>query len=85
MRNIWQLDYVGKNLETLSRLKEEAGENRLSAADKERLKTIEKVYEQQRFMHETATRSCPDRIVSLCQPHVRCIVRGKAGRPYEFG
>ena len=29
--------------------------------------------------------SCPDRIVSLRQPHVRCIVRGKAGRPYKFG
>ena len=80
-----QLDYVGKNLETLSRLKVEAGENRLSAADKERLETIGKVYEQQRFMHDTGTRSCPDRIVSLRQPHVRCIVRGKAGRPYEFG
>jgi len=36
-------------------------------------------------MHDTGTRICPDRIVSLRQPHVRCIVRGKAGRPYEFG
>jgi IS5 family transposase len=80
-----QLTYVGTNLETLSRLKEEVGENRLSPADMERLATIEKVYEQQRFMHETGTHSCPDRIVSLRQPHMRCIVRGKAGRPYEFG
>ena len=67
------------------RMKEEAGEERLSPADKERLETIEKVYEQQRFMHDTGTRSCPDRIVSLRQPHIRCIMRGKAGRPYEFG
>jgi IS5 family transposase len=80
-----QLTYVGKNLETLSRLKEEVGENKLSPAHMERLETIEKVYEQQRIMHETGTHSCPDRIVSLRQPHVRCIVRGKAGRPYEFG
>mgnify|MGYP001202656839 FL=1 len=36
-------------------------------------------------MHDTGTHSCPDRIVSLRQPHVRCIVRGKAGRSYEFG
>ena len=36
-------------------------------------------------MHDTGTRSCPDRIVSLRQPHIRCVVRGKAGRPYEFG
>jgi IS5 family transposase len=80
-----QLDYVGKNLETLNRLRAEVGENRLRPADKERLATIEKVHEQQRFMHDTGTHSCPDRIVSLRQPHVRCIVRGKAGRPYEFG
>jgi hypothetical protein len=40
---------------------------------------------KQRFMQETGTHSCPDRIVSLRQPHIRCIVRGKAGRPYEFG
>lgn len=80
-----QLIYVGKNLETLNRLKEEVGENKLNSADMERLETIEKVYEQQLFMHETETHSCPDRIVSLRQPHVRCIVRGKAGRPYEFG
>ena len=80
-----QLDYVGKNLETLNRLKVEVGEERLSPSDKERLETIEKVYEQQRFMHGTGTRSCPDRIVSLRQPHIRCVVRGKAGRPYEFG
>ena len=80
-----QLDYVGKNLETLNRLKVEVGEERLSPSDKERLETIGKVYEQQRFMHDTGTRSCPDRIVSLRQPHIRCVVRGKAGRPYEFG
>ena len=80
-----QLNYVGKNLETLGRLRAEAIEERLSSAEKERLETIEKVYEQQRFMHETGTRSCSDRIVSLRQPHVRCIVRGKAGRLYEFG
>jgi len=80
-----QLDYVGKNLETLRRLKVEVGEEKLSVADMERFETIEKVYEQQRFMHDTGTHSCPDRIVSLRQPHVRCIVRGKTGRPYEFG
>ncbi len=42
-RAIWeQLTYVGMNLETLSRLKEEVGENRLSPADMERLAVIEK-------------------------------------------
>jgi len=31
------------------------------------------------------THQCDNRIVSLRQPHVRPIVRGKAGRPFEFG
>jgi hypothetical protein len=26
-----------------------------------------------------------DRIVSITQPHIRPIVRGKAGKPVEFG
>jgi IS5 family transposase len=29
--------------------------------------------------------SIEDRIVSLTQPHIRPIVRGKAGKPVEFG
>ena len=36
-------------------------------------------------MFDTNTKRCDDRIVSLRQPHVRPIVRGKAGKPYEFG
>lgn len=33
----------------------------------------------------TTERSVPDRIVSVSQPFVRPIVRGKAGKPVEFG
>jgi IS5 family transposase len=80
-----QIEYVGKNLETLGMLIGEAGENRLTPAERKRLETIRKVYEQQRSMRDAGVRSCPDRIVSLRQPHIRCIMRGKAGRPYEFG
>jgi hypothetical protein len=36
-------------------------------------------------MWETHTNRIDDRIVNLYQPHIRCIVRGKAGSPYEFG
>lgn len=80
-----QIEYVGKNLETLSLLIHEAGEERLTRAERERMETIRKVYEQQRTMRDTGVRSIADRIVSLRQPHVRCIMRGKAGTPYEFG
>ena len=43
------------------------------------------VYEQQRIMFESGTHSIPRRIVSLAQPWVRPIVRGKAHANTEFG
>jgi hypothetical protein len=33
-------------------------------------------------MWKTHTNRIDDRIVNLFQPHIRCIVRGKAGAPY---
>ncbi len=36
-------------------------------------------------MWEKETQSIPQRIVSITQPHIRPIVRGKAGKPTEFG
>jgi len=36
-------------------------------------------------MYENNSQRVDDRIVSISQPHVRPIVRGKAGRPAEFG
>lgn len=50
-----------------------------------RLKTIRKVYEQQKYMYDKNTHSVEDRIVSLSRPFIRPIVRGKAGKPVEFG
>ena len=43
------------------------------------------LHRQQSGMHTNRTHECEKRIVSLRQPHVRPIVRGKAGRRYEFG
>ena len=51
----------------------------------EHLGTIRAVYEQQKYMYDNCTHSIPDRIVSVSQPFVRPIVRGKAGKPVEFG
>lgn len=50
-----------------------------------RLETIRKIYEQQKYMFDNHTHSVPDRIVSVSQPFIRPIVRGKAGKPVEFG
>lgn len=46
---------------------------------------IHTLYEQQRRMYDERSRRCPDRIVSISQPHVRPIVRGKQGKKVEFG
>lgn len=58
---------------------------RLGPRQQERLETIHTVYEQQKYMYDHHTHSVPDRIVSISQPFVRPIVRGKAGCPVEFG
>lgn len=51
----------------------------------ERLNTLRAIYEQQTYMYDNRTHSVPGRIVSVSQPFVRPIVRGKAGKPVEFG
>ena len=57
----------------------------LTAQQAERLDTIRTIYEQQKYMYDHRTHSVPDRIVSVSQPFVRPIVRGKAAKPVEFG
>ncbi len=43
------------------------------------------VTRQQQEMHDADSRRIDDRIVNLSKPHVRPIVRGKAGKKTEFG
>lgn len=47
--------------------------------------TIKKLYEQQKYMFDNKTHSVENRIVSIDQPYIRPIVRGKAKAPVEFG
>jgi len=49
------------------------------------LQVIYEVHRQQREMYVTKIHSTPNRIVSIHQPHVRPMVRGKAGSEVEFG
>ena len=46
---------------------------------------IRKVYEQQNYMYRNKTHKVADRIVSISQPYIRPIVRGKAKTPTQFG
>ncbi len=49
------------------------------------LNSITTLYEQQLYMYENRVHMIPDRIVSISQPWVRPIVRGKAHANTEFG
>ena len=81
-----QLRYVKRNLGITDRLLEAAGDGHgLSQRQQENLATIRKVYQQQQEMYQNRSHRVEDRIVSISQPHVRPIVRGKAGANVEFG
>lgn len=81
-----QLRYIKRNLGHVDRMLEQGAD--LSALTGYQLKSLQVIHElhrQQSLMHREDTRSVPDRIVSISQPHIRPIVRGKAGRSVEFG
>lgn len=81
-----QLRYVRRNLRAVDRLLDMAGDyHGLSQKHQETLRTIRMVYEQQLYMYTHRTHKINDRIVSISQPHVRPIVRGKATADTEFG
>lgn len=50
-----------------------------------KLLVTSEVYRQQQEMYDADSSRVADRIVNLPKPHVRPIVRGKAGRKTEFG
>jgi len=80
-----QLRYVRRNLAHVDAQLEKAPAGVLYGREAAWLETIRELYRQQELMHRAKTRSVPDRIVSIGQPHVRPIVRGKAKSPTEFG
>jgi len=81
-----QLRFVRRNRYALSCMLEATADNPvLSPKQQETLDTIDKLFIQQMTMYENRTHHIENRIVSISQPHVRPIVRGKSGVPVEFG
>lgn len=78
-----QLQYVRRDLRYIDEFL--AQELEFEPKQLERIAIIRKVYEQQDYMYCNNTHTVPDRIVSISQPYVRPIVRGKAKDPTEFG
>ena len=78
-----QLQYLRRDLSIVDSMLQSG--QKLSQKQQLRLETLRKIYEQQKYMYDNHTHSVPDRIVSVSQPFIRPIVRGKAGKRVEFG
>lgn len=82
--------YLRRDLERLRRdmgyIEEyQQGGYRLSDKDLALLEVIKELYRQQKYMFDNKTHTVENRIVSISQPYIRPIVRGKAKSPVEFG
>jgi len=83
-----QLGYLRRNLSHIEKLLQHPDAASLKELPKRLYKLLlvcHEVCRQQQQMYDAKSRRVDDRIVSLSQPHVRPIKRGKAGRDTEFG
>ena len=80
-----QLAFVRRDLGYLSTYMSDGYAAPFQKKETENYLTILKLYEQQEYMYRKSTHSIQGRIVSLTQPFLRPIVRGKTKNPTEFG
>ena len=80
------MGYLKRNLGYIDQLIElGASLTLLNKSDYKLLLVVQELYRQQLWMFENKAKRIDDRIVSLNQPHLRPIVRGKARQGTEFG
>jgi len=80
-----QLACLKRNLVSLNALLDSYPVIPLKPLEHKYLLVYNTLYDQQKQMYDTKTHSIEDRIVSIHQPHVRPIVRGKSQAKVEFG
>jgi transposase, IS5 family len=80
-----QLQYLRRDIGIIHSQAEHEGLMRLSHRQYKNLLVVQEIYRQQADMFHKGKQQVQDRIVSLHMPHVRPIVRGKAGAETEFG
>ncbi len=80
-----QLGYLRRNLKSIDRLARQTGLSVLNRCEYKELLVISEVLRQQQWMYDNRSQRIDDRIVSISQPHVRPIKRGKAAADTEFG
>ena len=80
-----QLQYLKRNLKSICRLLDSLKSIPLSDKQLKQYWVIQVLYEQQQSMYDKRENRCDNRIVSIHQPHVRPIIRGKWDKKTEFG
>ena len=80
-----QLKFVARDLRIIEKLHVQTSLSLLSPAQYKNLLVIHELYRQQKEMYDQHSHQMEDRIVSIHQPHVRPIVRGKLKAKVEFG
>ncbi len=80
-----QLRFLKRNLKTIDKLLDTSTTFPLKQKEQRYLMIIHTLYQQQQEMYDKHVHSIEDRIVSIHQPHVRPIVRGKSQAKVEFG
>ena len=82
-----QLRFLKRNLKSINKLLNSLASCSipLEKTDYKYLLVINTLYQQQKEMYDELKHTIEDRIVSIHQPHVRPIVRGKTTAKVEFG
>lgn len=80
-----QLSYLNRNINYIHGLLNYFDKVPLNRKEYKYLLVIQTLYDQQKWMYDNKTHSIEHRIVSIHQPHVRPIVRGKTNAYVEFG
>lgn len=80
-----QLGFLRRNINSIHKLLDAYSTIPLKPKEYKYLLVIQTLYDQQMQLFKTKTHSIEHRIVSIHQPHVRPIVRGKSQAKVEFG
>lgn len=80
-----QLGYLKRNIKSILKLLSAYQTIPLNAHQYKYLLVIQTLYDQQSLMYKEKSHRIEHRIVSIHQPHVRPIVRGKTNANVEFG
>jgi len=81
----FQLNCINRNLKSIGDLSKHSDISNLGKNLYKDLLVIQTLYFQQQELYDEKKHSVADRVVSISQPHIRPIVRGKASAKTEFG